>query len=120
MWVSHVLHDWHATLSIYLRFVSASRLMRRLKRGVLGADALLRAAEASWLQTLARSSCSSDWVNGPSASNSFPARPRVRPLTYLGLPWESSATVRAKARVRVRARARARVIGSGLGLGLGC
>ena len=74
------------TISICLRLVSASRLTRRLKRGVLGADALLRAAEASWLQTLARSSCSSDWANGPSASNSFPARPRVRPLTYLGLP----------------------------------
>ena len=75
------------SLSIRLRFVSASRLMRRLKREV-DADALLR-EEPSLLQILACSCPSSARANGPSAST-FPVRPLVRPFTYFDLPWEST------------------------------
>ena len=77
-----------------LRFVSASRLIRMLKREV-PAEALPR-EESSVLQTLACSCCSSAREIGPSASQTFPARPRVRPLTYLGLPCESTHQVRSR------------------------
>ena len=91
MWISvdvytnftlHYIYPW-----LCLRLVSASRLIRRLKREV---DALL-GEEPSWLQTLACSCRSSATDNGPSASNICPARPRVRLLTYLGLPCERMA-----------------------------
>ena len=83
----------HSTMRACLRFVSASRLIRMLKREV-PAEALPR-EESSVLQTLACSCCSSARENGPSASQTFPARPRVRPLTYLGLPCESTHQVRS-------------------------
>ena len=41
------------------------------------------------------SCCSSARANGPSASQTFPARPRVRQLTYLGLPCKSTHQVRS-------------------------
>eukprot|EP00964_Phaeocystis_antarctica_P129612 scaffold93460_cov67-Phaeocystis_antarctica.AAC.1 len=122
MWVSHVLHDWHATLSIYLRFVAASRLMRRLKREV-ELDALLRKESSllSLLQTLACSCRSSARANGPSVSLIFPFSPPVRPFTYLGVPWESTMSSAMVCPARRFGSTTCRtlvVLGLGLGLGL--
>ena len=109
------------SLSICLRFVSASRLMRRLKREV-DADALLREEEPSLLQILACSCRSSKSANGPSASNTFPVRPLVRPFTYFDLPWESTmsnAMVWPARRFGSTTCCTLVVLGLGLRLGLG-